>query len=188
MPSFLCAVLSTVATLASVAQADYSIDPKSVSASIRQAWCQSERATCPIICQQTGPGTTLVNTCDPDLLTYGCLCGDNKRPNVSEYSLTLPYFICQEWGNQCVKACGSNNKCSSDCREKNPCGAQEPKKYTSTAEAPAATSTDANAIYTNLPGGPATMGSSGAAVAVEAGRSYSLAVVLAGLFAGFAML
>jgi len=114
MPSFKSTVLAVAAALVASVSADYYISPDSVSLSLRQAWCRSERSTCPIICQQTPPFTTLTNTCDPETLTYGCVCGDGLQPNVSEYSLTLPFFVCQEWGNQCVKACGMNaNKCRS---------------------------------------------------------------------------
>ncbi|GJN70116.1 hypothetical protein PLICBS_004168 [Purpureocillium lilacinum] len=184
-------VLAVVATLAAVAQGDYSIDPDSVPLSTRQAWCRNEQTTCPIICQQMEPQKTLVNTCDPETLTYGCLCGNNQRPNVSEYTLTLPYFVCQEWGNQCVKACGNDNKCASACREKHPCGATDPKKYTSTASTstPTATTTDANTIFT-APGGGSGSSSDkkGAAVALEVGQAYGLVMVMAGLFAGFALL
>ncbi|EQK99610.1 hypothetical protein OCS_04671 [Ophiocordyceps sinensis CO18] len=137
------------------------------------------------------PGTTLVNDCDPKQLTYGCLCGNNKRPNVSEYSLTLPYFICQEWGNQCVKDC-TNNRCASDCRENHPCGASAPKKYNSTASSsvnPTASQTgDANTIFTDGPGGGARGEKQGTGMTLEVGRTYGMAMVLTGLFAGFALL
>lgn len=186
-------VLAVVATLAAVAQADYTIDPSSVPLGTRQAWCASEKNTCPIICQQMTTKETLVNECDPEKLQYGCLCGNNQRPNVSEYTLTLPYFVCQEWGNQCVKACGGNNGCASDCREKHPCGASDPKKYTSKASTttPTATAstTGADTIFT-APGssGSSSSDKKGAAAALEVGQAYGLVVVMAGLFAGFALL
>lgn len=116
---------------------------------------------------------------------------------MSEYTLSLPYFICQEWGNQCVKACGYDNTCQSDCREKHPCGATDPKrenKTTSTSGSPTASKTDGpNTIYTDSPGGGSSGkgGSSdkkGAGVALEVGRTYGLAIVLTSLFAGFALL
>jgi hypothetical protein len=46
-------------------RADYYIDPNSVPLSTRQNWCARELSTCPLICEQTGPPETLVNTCDP---------------------------------------------------------------------------------------------------------------------------
>ncbi|KAH6657768.1 hypothetical protein BKA67DRAFT_656011 [Truncatella angustata] len=168
MLSLKTSVLAAVTLLASAVRADYYIDPDSVSLSTRNSWCQQELTTCPIICKQTTPGTTLINTCDPKTLTYGCLCGNNLQPNVSEYSLTLPYFTCTEWGTQCVKACGSDNGCSSDCRQDHPCGAQNPTKVnvtsTSSAGSTATGSSTASgtgaAIYTGLDGSGATATSS----------------------------
>ncbi|KAK7404001.1 hypothetical protein QQX98_010228 [Neonectria punicea] len=203
MPSIRSIVLAVAATLFAVAQADYVIDPDSVPLSQRQAWCNSERYTCPLICQQTGDGTTKVNECDPKSLTYGCICGNNKQPNVSEYSLSLPYFVCQEWGNQCVTDCAGDNRCSSACRQDHPCGAQDPKKYntTSTAKATGAAATasatdDADTVYTDVDGGDdSDSGSdssnddeSGSAAALEAGRKWGLAMVMGSMFVGFALL
>jgi len=192
---FRSALVAVAAVFSSVAQADYVINPKSVPLSTRQAWCASELSSCPIICQQFPPGTTLVNKCDPDHLTYGCLCGNNQQPNISEYSLTLPYFVCTEYGNQCVKGCGQDNTCASACRANNPCGASNPKRYntTSTASSPtsSATSTDGgDTIYTNVPGATASAhaGKKGAATSLDIGRTYGLFVVLGSMFVGFAML
>ncbi|KAI1097583.1 hypothetical protein F4804DRAFT_327220 [Jackrogersella minutella] len=152
-------ILAAAIVLASSVRADYVIDPSSVSLTNRNNWCQSEKSTCPLICQQTTSLATLVNDCDPKTLTYGCICGDQKQPNVSEYSLTLPYFVCQEWGNQCVTKCGQDNTCSSACREDHPCGALSPTKVNSSssssvasATATGASATDSNAIYTGLAG------------------------------------
>ncbi|KAI0384116.1 hypothetical protein F5Y04DRAFT_249011 [Hypomontagnella monticulosa] len=161
-------ILAAAVVLVSSVQADYVIDPDSVSLTIRNSWCMSEKSTCPLICQQTTPGTTLVNDCDAKTLTYGCVCGDNKQPNVSEYSLTLPYFVCQEWGDQCVKGCGQDNNCASACRENHPCGAQNPTRVNTTSSSahPSATSTGsqstdaAGAIYTGLAGSNDDSGSS----------------------------
>lgn len=201
MPSIRITLLAVAATLVAVANSDYVIDPDSVDKSTRQSWCADEKDTCPIICQQVGDGTTKVNDCDPDTLTYGCICGDGKQPNISEYSLTLPYFVCQEWGNQCVKKCGNSNSCASDCRQNHPCGAQDPKKVNSTKTATAtsasatASSTDsADTIYTDVSSTSTDSSDSsnkdkgGAAIALEAGSRWGLAVVLGSMFAGFALL
>ncbi|KAI6088098.1 hypothetical protein F4821DRAFT_234548 [Hypoxylon rubiginosum] len=167
MPSIRNILAAAVVFVSSV-RADYVIDPESVSLTNRNNWCQSEKSTCPLICQQTTPGNTLVNDCDPKTLTYGCVCGDNKQPNVSEYSLTLPYFVCQEWGDQCVAKCGQDNTCSGACREDHPCGALNPTRVnvTSSTSMPSATSsgaqaTDSNAIYTGLAGSSDDSGDSG---------------------------
>jgi hypothetical protein len=122
---------------------------------------------------------------------------------VSEYSLTLPFYVCQEWGNQCVQDCAGSASCASDCRENNPCGATNPKKYntTSTAtdtaavKATASATDDSNTVYTDTPGSEddddsdsaESTKSNGAAV-IEVGRTWGLTIVLGTMFAGFAML
>jgi hypothetical protein len=45
--------------------ADYYIDPNSVSLAKRKNWCDNELSSCPLICEQSKPSPTLVNTCDP---------------------------------------------------------------------------------------------------------------------------
>lgn len=65
MPSLKFTLLAAAAALVSTVRADYYIDPSSVSLSLRQYWCSSEISTCPIICAQTKPFSTLTNTCDP---------------------------------------------------------------------------------------------------------------------------
>ena len=88
----------------------------------------------PSICLQTPANSaeTLANDCDASQLTYACICANGLSPNVSEYSQTIPYYICQEWGNQCVSNCGDgNNQCASACREDHPCGAKDPTRVNS---------------------------------------------------------
>ncbi|OLN81763.1 hypothetical protein CCHL11_06929 [Colletotrichum chlorophyti] len=200
MLSFKSTLFAVAAAFVATAHADYSINITAVPLSTRKAWCQDELNTCPIICQQVEPRTYLVNTCDPVTLTYGCLCGDNNRPNMSEYSLTLPYHVCQEYGNQCVKACGQGaNQCASDCRENNPCGAQNPTRVNTTSTstgAPTATGTSAETsgvIFDGFGGSGSSGSDSGSdsgsgAAALEMGRSAGLAIVVGGLVGAFALL
>ncbi|KAG6060988.1 hypothetical protein E4U17_002891 [Claviceps sp. LM77 group G4] len=191
MPSLRSIVWTAAASFSAVSNADYVIEPSSVPLSTRRSWCTQEKSTCPLICQQVEPRTTLVNTCDPKTLSFGCICGNNMQPNVSEYSLSLPYFVCQEWALQCQAKCDTNG-CKSDCVEKHPCGAQNPQKLNTSATAQStSTATDGpNTIYTDGPGGSSGGGSGkkAAAATLEAGRMYGLAVILTGLFAGFALL
>ncbi|KAI1358993.1 hypothetical protein F5Y08DRAFT_320602 [Xylaria arbuscula] len=153
MPS-LNTLLATAALLLSSVQAQeqYSIDPASVPLSTRDNWCDQEKSTCPLICQQSPPGGYEVNDCDPYALTYGCVCEDGKSPNLSEYSLTLPFFICQEWGTQCVSGCGSDAACASDCRENHPCGAQNPTRVNETSTSSTGTATETGAAATSSAG------------------------------------
>lgn len=194
MPSFRTAVLAAATVFVSTARADYYIDPDSVSSSLRSSWCQSEIATCPLICEDMGASGASVNTCDADKLTYGCLCNDNQTPNVSQYSLTLPYFTCTQWGTQCVAACGSDNTCASACRQDHPCGALDPTapnstNTTTTATASTASSTSSGdaAVYTSLGGGSDSSAASGPA-SLELARLYTTMGALALFSAGFAYL
>ncbi|KAH6959074.1 hypothetical protein HG530_009678 [Fusarium avenaceum] len=203
MPSFRTIVLAVAASAVTVVNADYVIDPNSVPLATRRFWCDNEVETCPMICEQSSKGDTKVNECDPKTLTYGCICGDGKQPNVSQYSLTLPFYVCQEWGNQCVDDCAGSASCASDCRQNNPCGANNPTKanVTSTAtgtaavKATASATDDLNVVYTNNPGSEddddddsSSSTKSNAATAIEAGQTWGLTIVLGAVFAGFAML
>ncbi|KAI1756786.1 hypothetical protein F4782DRAFT_484137 [Xylaria castorea] len=146
MPSLNTVLATATLLLSSVkAQEQYTIDPSTVSLSLRDNWCEQEKSTCPIICQQSPPGGYQVNDCDPMALTYGCICENGMSPNLSEYSLTLPFFICQEWGNQCVTGCKSDNACASDCRQNHPCGALNPTRANTTTSSSTTTSTGAAA-------------------------------------------
>lgn len=73
-------------------------------------------------------------------------------PNLSEYSVTLPFFICQEWGNQCVANCGSDTSCASDCRENHPCGALSPTRVNETTSSSTSTATQTGAAATTSAG------------------------------------
>ncbi|RAL60479.1 hypothetical protein DID88_000254 [Monilinia fructigena] len=182
--------------LVSLTTSQYTIDPTSVPLNIRKQWCQSQTQTCPFLCSQnsTGSTTTETNTCDASSLTYECICGSGLSPNASEYSLTLPYFICVQYGQDCVAACNGDNTCSSACRDDHPCGAQNPTRINATSSATqsatatsGASSTSAVA-YTGLGGSSSTSTpKSGAQLTMDFGKSYGLAVVFAGVFAGFAL-
>jgi hypothetical protein len=129
-------------------------------------------------------------------LTYGCVCSNGLQPNISQYTLTLPYFTCTEWGTQCVKRCGQNNECSRECREGNPCGALDPPKpnVTSTTTTGSATGTAAatstGPIVFNGLGGEASSTSTpprNGAASLSVGNWLGFIPVAAGLAAGFAM-
>jgi len=144
-----------------------------------------------------GSSSTATNTCDAASLTYSCVCGNGMSPNSSQYSETLPYFICQEWGVQCVSACGNNNTCQSACTQDHPCGAQSPTRVTTTstissATAAATTSNSAGVVYNGPAGSASTSSSSdsnsGAHPALDLGNTWGLAMGVAGFFVGFTLL
>jgi len=146
-------------------------------------------------------------------LQYTCICGNGQQPNATEYSQTLPYYICQEWGQQCIAGCGNNNNdCQAACTQDHPCGAQDPTRVpvnsTSTSMTATSTGTDASGsaasgtVYNGFGSGgsaatttaAAASGSStsspaksGAQAALAIGGTYGAIVVVAGLFAGFAL-
>jgi hypothetical protein len=131
-------------------------------------------------------------------LTYGCVCANGMQPNVSEYTLTLPYFVCTEWGSQCVANC-TDSACQSDCREKHPCGALEPTQQNTTTSSTmsatgtsTATATGSNQVFTGLAGGSSSTSNSpngsAAPLSVDFGAVYSLMIVVGSLFAGFALM
>ena len=199
MVSFRSTVLAVALSFGAIAQAQEQlwIDPQSVTEDTRKRWCDDQMRTCPFICEQTEPRTTIKNECWDDTLQYECICGNNKPANLTKYTLTLPFYICQEYGNQCVKNCGDNT-CASKCREDHPCGATDPQRANSTLTSaglePTASSTetkdDKGTIVTGRPGSDNNDGGDGGsgAGALNAAGAYSLAVVIGGLFAGFALL
>lgn len=192
-------------SVAGISTAQYTIDPNSVDLSLRDTWCNNEKTQCPLICTQYGVKdlTPESNDCDPDTLSFSCVCSNGITPNVSQYSLTIPYYICTEAGNQCVTACGlGNNACANDCRANHPCGAQHPNSPNSTilttmSSTSAPTGTDASsskAAVTGFGGGAATTaagkgnGNGATSAMINLGQSYGLVVVFAGVFAGFALI
>ncbi|KAH6638155.1 hypothetical protein C7974DRAFT_155266 [Boeremia exigua] len=185
----------------------YRIDPDSVTPANRQFWCDQNIAQCPLICLQQ-PGvttqTTSVNDCDPDALSYSCVCDNGVSPNITQYSQTLPFFICQEWGNQCVANCNGDATCQDSCRADHPCGAQSPFLGNATSSSSSATgsatgSAGGSATTTRPPatgfgGAAATSGSSGSGSGSSAsatfvpGAATSMAVLFGSVFLGFAVL
>jgi len=208
MRSFINTLL--IAILSSLASAQYSINPDAIPIATRNTWCSSQINECPLICLQypNAQGVPESNTCNATLLAYSCVCSNGLQPNASQYSQTLPYFVCTEWGNQCVAACGTDNTCASACRDNHPCGAQNPVRAntstitstmssTSTGVPVGATTSGGVTLYTGFGGsaptstassGSATSGASAAAMALDIGQSYGIVVVAASFFGGFALL
>lgn len=172
-------------------------------------WCTTQVESCPVICAQTNDGKAKENECDAvrrtalgvttvsnndwqDSLSYGCICSDDTEPNLTAFTLTIPFYKCQEWGNQCVNACPPHDsECQSSCRQDHPCGAQDPYKpnTTSTTVGPTASQTDPKTkIYTNPPGVTGTNDPEDGAAMLALGRSYGLAIMAGSMLIGFAML
>jgi hypothetical protein len=198
MHSILALGLFAAATVAQTqTQNDYpyTINPETVSDANRQYWCDQNTAQCPLIClQQPGVNSmsTTSNECDPDALTYSCVCENGVSPNITQYSQTLPFFICQEWGNQCVNACSSNT-CADKCRADHPCGAQSPYKGNATASASGSgTATPSASSTSKIPvtGFGGQTSTPNAAAGTFGGSSYavSMAAVVGSIAIGFSVL
>lgn len=190
------------------------IDPNSVPLATRDAWCQSQIAQCPLICLQVAGNSaaTYANTCDPTALTYSCICSNGLAPNASEYSQTLPYYICTQYNTNCQQACGTDSSCAAACVQNHLCGAQDPTRVntstittmsaTSTVGAAASTASDGSVVYTGFGGGSAATttaasgsdngsgsGSSAASrLVINVGEIYGLAIVATGIFFGFSVM
>lgn len=201
MPSFKSTFLAVATGFIATASAQkfYDIDPETVPSGLRVRWCDDQVRSCDAICAQTTEGAPLVNDCDSDVLRYGCICSDSNKPNMTEFTLTLPYHMCQEWGNQCVAACGiGSNQCASACREDNPCGATDPTKVNATSstsaspEATAGTTTTSSSggVFTGLDGASPEEedDSPNAAAVLESSRALSVALLIGGFVGGFAFL
>lgn len=136
-------VAVAVSSIAVQAQGQYWIDPESIDISTKTTWCSDQTATCPQLClQDEGSMDTNLNDCDPEQLTYECECGNGNAPNMTQYSLTLPYHICQRWQEVCVRGCyQGNNICQSECRELHPCGASDPTRVNVTSTSTIASKT-----------------------------------------------
>jgi len=171
------------------------IDPTSVPLATRDSWCTDQTTTCPLLCtQETNSATTYANDCSPSTLQWDCVCKNGLSPNVSQYSLTIPYHECQEWGNQCVAACPiSNSACAQNCRTQYTCGANNPTRVNATtsssATAAGSTSTSTGGQFGSFGGsGSSTGGKSAASSLFQIGQLYGMGAVAAGIFAGFTLL
>ncbi|CAL5867866.1 uncharacterized protein PFLUO_LOCUS2087 [Penicillium psychrofluorescens] len=130
----------------------------------------------------------LANNCSAQNLAYNCVCSNNLSPNASQYSETIPYFVCTEHNNQCVNACASGDSiCQSDCRTQNPCGAQAPTRVNITTATTTHATSATSAFVTNTMVGDAT-GAAPKLVSVETSHVYGLCILVAGFVAGFAAL
>lgn len=145
------------------------------------------------------------NTCDPESLTYSCICSNGLAPNASEYSQTLPYYICTQYNTDCQTACGNDNTCAAACVQGHPCGATDPTRVntstittmpaTATTNGAAASTASDGVIYTGFGGAAAAAttaaggsGSAASRIIVNVGQVYGLGLLATGIFAAFSFL
>ncbi|KAL4798258.1 hypothetical protein BDV19DRAFT_386542 [Aspergillus venezuelensis] len=122
-----------------------------------------------------------------------CICSNGQSPNASEYSQTIPFYLCTEQNNRCVDACAqTDSSCQSNCRTDNPCGAQNPRPPNNTANGnatstgTATTSTSSLPPFTGLPQDD-DEGAAGRA-GVDMRSVYGMVLGLGGFLAGFTIL
>ncbi|KAH8203887.1 hypothetical protein TruAng_001951 [Truncatella angustata] len=79
-------VAMSALTVVSAGNSTFTIDPNSVTLSLRASWCTSERNACTQIC-----GNAPDNDCDVNTLSYSCTCDDGTSPDMNEYANSLPF-------------------------------------------------------------------------------------------------
>jgi hypothetical protein len=199
MVAYSTALLALASSLTLVS-ADIYVDPETIPLATRKNWCMNEVASCPLICQQEDLGPIVSNDCDADTLQYSCVCGNNQTPNLTEYSLTIPYHTCITYVQNCINEHMGDNIEQNACAENNRCGAKDPKKSnvtttsTSTTASPTASSTGTG-VFDGLAGdttdGADSSNNKGGNKENAAPRmleSIGATLVFGSLFAGFAIM
>ncbi|EEH44872.1 uncharacterized protein PADG_01161 [Paracoccidioides brasiliensis Pb18] len=92
----------------------------------KYAWCDSQSAACPAICQNFAS----VNKCSASDLSYTCTCGDGTTPDLTKYKSTMPFFICTSTFAQCIASHPDDLMGQRACKEnQSKClGTQDPFK------------------------------------------------------------
>ncbi|GAM85210.1 hypothetical protein ANO11243_032140 [Dothideomycetidae sp. 11243] len=195
---FYSSVLLAVTAMTGLVASQVTIDPNSVPLSERSNWCLAETNTCPEICGNDG---TTANTCDPSTLDYTCTCRSGNTPNISEYTQTIPFYVCQTYIAQCIAANTNSAQAQDKCKATQ-CGNltanSESAATTSSASSSSATPTASSASSAS---GSATASStsgtassasptaakSSAAMALAVGRAYGTPALVVGLLAAFGL-
>ncbi|CAG8457682.1 2512_t:CDS:2 [Funneliformis caledonium] len=96
----------------------YSFDPAQVDPKTKATWCNDQMATCTNICNDSGSGGVRTNFCKADTLEYSCICSNGLTPNSTEYTQTIPYFMCIADQETCTKGCGpAAQDCVNGCQK-----------------------------------------------------------------------
>ncbi|CAO3573476.1 unnamed protein product [Mortierella alpina] len=120
-------MLAFSAMLASVS----ALDVMKIDNSTKLTWCQNQVGFCTNVCQElTNGAETHSNQCDIQTLDFICECSDGAAPNITEYTYTIPYFLCTAENQECIQNCKlSDNNCYTGCTQKRNCTAEFPKNY-----------------------------------------------------------
>lgn len=101
----------------------------------RVIWCEQQKASCRAICQDQAHVETQANDCWVEDLFTQCICIGGSTPNLTEYSETITFNLCQESIQKCRNNCGNNNDCVDLCARGKQCGAQNPRRVNITSSA-----------------------------------------------------
>ncbi|KAL4889266.1 hypothetical protein BDV59DRAFT_205392 [Aspergillus ambiguus] len=96
-------LLLSLVALASAYTFPDGFDLNQVKPSDKGAWCVAERNSCPKICG----GVASANTCDSSTLQFTCKCSNGTDADVSPYTETIPFFVCQANYGQCIERASS---------------------------------------------------------------------------------
>ncbi|KAF3313041.1 hypothetical protein TWF173_006422 [Orbilia oligospora] len=132
---FSTSVVVALASLLSAvsAQTYFPVDPEEIDLGTKQTWCLNQISSCGLLCLDQKSGSGFVNDCDIETLQYQCICADNTTPNTTEYSQTIPYFLCTYQVQNCIQNCGQfDPTCAENCRTGRICGASNPTRATTT--------------------------------------------------------
>ncbi|GAD96034.1 predicted protein [Paecilomyces variotii No. 5] len=177
------------------AQANYTLpagfNAGEVSSTEKASWCTGQRNICPKICG----GAAQTNVCDPDSLSFSCVCADGSTPDSSQYKQSLPYFVCEANFGQCIQNHPNDLDGQEQCKQQEKtCGTKDATSASSSTSSAAASSAAATTMATSTTGGTAASTtaakataatSSSAASAAKLGQDYSAALLAGGLLAGF---
>jgi hypothetical protein len=146
MKTFTPLILASGLLSLAAAQVYPEVTPDDVDENTRIIWCVQQDATCIGLCQDQTQGGAAVNECSVEDLTFNCICDDNTTPNATEYSLAIPFNLCQQSKQMCVNNCEGDQACSDLCFTGKTCGATDPKRYnvttTTSAGTPGPTASD----------------------------------------------
>ncbi|KAH6646154.1 hypothetical protein BKA67DRAFT_95590 [Truncatella angustata] len=176
-------VAMSALTVVSAGNSTFTIDPNSVTLSLRASWCTSERNACTQIC-----GNAPDNDCDVNTLSYSCTCDDGTSPDMNEYANSLPFYICQQAFTNCIAANVGSATGQANCTTsiQDNCGTKNASSAATTTSSAASTSSTGTATGTAATNsGSATSTSSSAGGSMPTGIQHlsNGAIAVAGLLA-----
>ncbi|CAD0059167.1 unnamed protein product, partial [Aureobasidium pullulans] len=188
---FLAASALSGLAAAQVQTGNYTIDPNSVEATTRAAWCRSEFNTCNTLCANSYK----TNSCDQNALTYVCTCNNGQSPDMSKYDGSLSTFICNQYKGQCLATNAGNATAQDQCSDIT-CGGETAASIvtssaaSSSSSAAASSGSSAAASATSAVASGASSASASAASASSTGAASAITVgngaLVASLFGLFA--